>query len=257
MAVGSAGGAQIINHVARVLIAVLAESCDIQSAINMPNVGSRNGPTELESGRLDAGQQQQLKLLGHDLVQAPITSGLHGIVRECRRSRQTTSCTLSGGGRSASRGPGSGRLTGSVHDRISAPQKQRDDAGTTQVQRRNTQGPPTDNAETGTTQATLKEHKVNQPGADMERKKLNSSLLKSAGYDASAQRLELEYASWRASSIQGSTRRSVSTSGRGAQSGRLLRRPDCRGNTPGKKRPNSTNTSARSRLDSLFGPPDS
>ncbi len=97
MSIGSAGGAQIINHVAKVLIAVLAESRDIQSAINLPNIGSRNGPTELELGRLDANDLQQLKALGHEIVQGPITSGLHGIVRQCKTQSPSATCTLYGG----------------------------------------------------------------------------------------------------------------------------------------------------------------
>ncbi len=97
LSIGSAGGAQIINHVARVVLAVLAESSDIQAAINMPNFGSRNGPTELELGRLDATQLRRLRELGHELTQAPITSGLHGIVRQCTHRGKAASCTLFGG----------------------------------------------------------------------------------------------------------------------------------------------------------------
>ena len=76
---------------------MLAESRDIQSAINSPHIGSRNGPTELELGRLDANDLQQLKALGHEIVQGPITSGLHGIVRQCKTQSPLATCTLYGG----------------------------------------------------------------------------------------------------------------------------------------------------------------
>src|SRR5258706_16480618 len=45
---GSPGGSAIINYVAKTLVGVLDWGLDPQAAIDLPNVGSRNGPTELE-----------------------------------------------------------------------------------------------------------------------------------------------------------------------------------------------------------------
>ncbi|MBM3548320.1 MAG: gamma-glutamyltransferase [Alphaproteobacteria bacterium] len=50
MVVGSPGGSTIINYVAKVIIATLDWGQDMQSAISFPNIGSRNGPTEIEQG---------------------------------------------------------------------------------------------------------------------------------------------------------------------------------------------------------------
>jgi gamma-glutamyltranspeptidase/glutathione hydrolase len=48
MVVGSPGGSAIINYVAKTLVGVLDWGLDPQAAIDLPNVGSRNGPTELK-----------------------------------------------------------------------------------------------------------------------------------------------------------------------------------------------------------------
>jgi len=48
MVVGSAGGSAIINHVAKTLVAVMDWGLGIQQAIELPNMGSRGGPTEIE-----------------------------------------------------------------------------------------------------------------------------------------------------------------------------------------------------------------
>ena len=50
LALGSAGGSAIINHVVKTLVAALDWNMDLQQAIALPNFGSRNGPTELERG---------------------------------------------------------------------------------------------------------------------------------------------------------------------------------------------------------------
>lgn len=94
MAVGSPGGSQIIGYVARTLWLTLHDGLGIQQAINLPNFGSRNGPTELEAGLpLDA-QQQALLARGHEVRRIEMTSGLQGIVRRCM-PRQ--GCWLEGG----------------------------------------------------------------------------------------------------------------------------------------------------------------
>lgn len=78
---GSPGGSQIINYVAKTLIATLDWGMDIQSAIALPNAGSRNGPTELERGTAAEQLAAPLRALGHDVRIIDMTSGLHGIQR--------------------------------------------------------------------------------------------------------------------------------------------------------------------------------
>lgn len=97
LSVGSPGGSQIITYVARVMMAVLADGHDIQSAIDQPNFGSRNGPTELEAGRFSPVVISELRALGHEVRETELTSGLHGILRVCRRPGERSSCILSGG----------------------------------------------------------------------------------------------------------------------------------------------------------------
>jgi gamma-glutamyltranspeptidase/glutathione hydrolase len=78
---GSPGGSQIVNYVARTLVALLDWDLDIQSAIAMPHFGSRNGPTEVEAGRIAAKVVEQLRARGHEVREVPMTSGIQGIVR--------------------------------------------------------------------------------------------------------------------------------------------------------------------------------
>jgi hypothetical protein len=58
---GSPGGSLIIGYVAKALIATLDWNLDPQQAIDLPNFGSRNGPTELEQGTELEGLQAALK----------------------------------------------------------------------------------------------------------------------------------------------------------------------------------------------------
>ncbi|HEU0203113.1 MAG TPA: gamma-glutamyltransferase family protein [Burkholderiaceae bacterium] len=78
---GSAGGAQIINYVAKTVVGVLDWQLDVQQTIDLANFGSRNGPTEVEEGRVGAGLIAALKARGHEVRVVPLTSGSHGIVR--------------------------------------------------------------------------------------------------------------------------------------------------------------------------------
>lgn len=79
---GSPGGSQIINYVAKTVVGLLDWQLDIQQAISLPNFGSRNaGPTEVEEGLTSAGLLEGLKAQGHDVRAIPMTSGLQGIVR--------------------------------------------------------------------------------------------------------------------------------------------------------------------------------
>ena len=80
MVVGSPGGSAIINYVAKTIVATLDWGHDIQSAISFPNIGSRNGPTEIEAGPSAAAIAASPKALGHETRIAEFTSGIQGIV---------------------------------------------------------------------------------------------------------------------------------------------------------------------------------
>lgn len=81
LATGSPGGSAIINYVAKVLVGTLDWGMNVQQAISLPNFGSRNGPTELEQGRVSDGVIAQLKAKGHNVRVMEQTSGLQGIMR--------------------------------------------------------------------------------------------------------------------------------------------------------------------------------
>ena len=81
LALGSAGGSAIINHVVKTLVAALDWNMDIQQAIDLPNFGNRNGPTELERGTAAADWADPLTALHHDVRLIEMTSGVHGIQR--------------------------------------------------------------------------------------------------------------------------------------------------------------------------------
>ncbi len=81
LAVGSPGGSSIINYVAKVLIAMMDWNMNLQQAIDLPNFGSRNGPTELEQGRASAKLIDSLKAKGDDVRVLVQTSGVQGIMR--------------------------------------------------------------------------------------------------------------------------------------------------------------------------------
>ncbi|NHZ96881.1 gamma-glutamyltransferase [Massilia sp. CCM 8734] len=81
LAIGSPGGPAIINYVAKTLVGTLDWGLNVQQAISLPNFGSRNGPTELETGRFSPAVQEELKAHGHALRSYEMTSGLHGVQR--------------------------------------------------------------------------------------------------------------------------------------------------------------------------------
>ena len=81
MVAGSPGGSAIINYVAKTLIGVLDWDLDPQAAIALPNVGSRNGPTELEANTSAIALADKLRALGHEVQVTDHTSGLQAIVR--------------------------------------------------------------------------------------------------------------------------------------------------------------------------------
>ncbi|MFP0198415.1 gamma-glutamyltransferase [Pseudomonas sp. PHC1] len=79
--VGSPGGSQIIEYVAKTTVGLLDWNLDPQSAISLPNFGSRNGPTELEQGQFSPTLIQALKDKGHTVNEIDMTSGTQAIVR--------------------------------------------------------------------------------------------------------------------------------------------------------------------------------
>jgi gamma-glutamyltranspeptidase/glutathione hydrolase len=97
LVIGSPGGPQIVHYVARSLIAILDEGVDPQRAVSLPNLGNRNGPTELERGRVSEAIAQALRARGHQVEFAEMTSGLHAVALDCRpRRRQDRDCRLTG-----------------------------------------------------------------------------------------------------------------------------------------------------------------
>jgi gamma-glutamyltranspeptidase / glutathione hydrolase len=80
MVVGSAGGSRIINYVAKALVGVLDWKLDPQQALSLPNIGNRNGATELEANTSVAGLKPSLEGLGHLVEVVEQNSGSHAIV---------------------------------------------------------------------------------------------------------------------------------------------------------------------------------
>jgi gamma-glutamyltranspeptidase/glutathione hydrolase len=81
LVIGSPGGPFIIEYVARALVARLDWKLDLQAALDAPNFGSRNGPTEIERGTSYEALIPRLRALGHEVVLRDMTSGLHAIER--------------------------------------------------------------------------------------------------------------------------------------------------------------------------------
>lgn len=79
--VGSPGGSAIIHFTAKTLLGMYAWGLDAQRAIDLPNFGSFNGPTVLESGRFPASTVEALRARGHDVSETEMTSGLQAIER--------------------------------------------------------------------------------------------------------------------------------------------------------------------------------
>jgi len=82
--IGSPGGSLIINYVAKALVATLDWKMDMQSAIALPNFGSRGGPTEIEKGTELEAVSGALKAMGHEVRSIDMTSGLAGIRRTAK-----------------------------------------------------------------------------------------------------------------------------------------------------------------------------
>lgn len=79
MTLGSPGGAAIIHYTTKTLVGMLQWGLDAQRAIDLPNFGSNNGPTQLEAGRFPADTVQALQARGHAVSEVAMTSGLQAI----------------------------------------------------------------------------------------------------------------------------------------------------------------------------------
>ena len=80
LAVGAPGGSAIINYVAKTLVGALLWGMDIQAAIELPNMGSRNRATEIERGTKLTATAATLKAMGHEVREVDFPSGLHGVM---------------------------------------------------------------------------------------------------------------------------------------------------------------------------------
>ena len=78
--IGSPGGSQIINFVAKTLVGILDFGEDPQAAVDLPHVLSRNGPTELEQGPDAEATIAALAALGQKAEAADLNSGLQAIL---------------------------------------------------------------------------------------------------------------------------------------------------------------------------------
>ncbi len=77
---GSPGGSQIIGYVAKTLVGLLDWKLDPQVAVDLPNFGSRNGPTEIEAGTEAESWKAALEAKGHDVKAIEMNSGIQAIV---------------------------------------------------------------------------------------------------------------------------------------------------------------------------------
>ena len=81
---GSPGGSAIINYVAKTLVGIIDWRLDPQAAIDLPNVGSRNGPVEIERGSLAVALVDKLHALGDATQIVDQNSGLQVLARTAR-----------------------------------------------------------------------------------------------------------------------------------------------------------------------------
>jgi len=93
LALGSAGGARIIGHVAQTLVALLDWGMEPQAAVALPRVGARDGFLELEAGTAAAALAEPLRARGFPVELVTNTSGLHVL----RIQRGAEGVRLSGG----------------------------------------------------------------------------------------------------------------------------------------------------------------
>ncbi len=81
MSGGSPGGALIIHYTAKLLAGTLHGGLNAQQAVSLPNFGSLNGPTLLETGGFGPAMANALRARGHEVRETDMTSGLQAIER--------------------------------------------------------------------------------------------------------------------------------------------------------------------------------
>jgi gamma-glutamyltranspeptidase/glutathione hydrolase len=80
LAIGSPGGARIIDYVAGSLYRLLAEDQAIDTAIASGHIIAMGDSVELETNRFSRDDIQKLQKRGHPIKESAQTSGLHGIL---------------------------------------------------------------------------------------------------------------------------------------------------------------------------------
>jgi gamma-glutamyltranspeptidase/glutathione hydrolase len=78
---GSPGGSRIILYVVKALVALIDWQADAQTAADLANFGSRNGPFEIEAAMAGPLPGLHMQARGHTVVAAHMTSGLHIVAR--------------------------------------------------------------------------------------------------------------------------------------------------------------------------------
>ncbi|MFO1327642.1 MAG: gamma-glutamyltransferase family protein [Rubrivivax sp.] len=81
LALGSSGGATIVHHVARTLLALLDEGADAPAALARPHVVPIDGLLVLERGGFAPTVAEALRLRGHRVQEAELTSGVQLLMR--------------------------------------------------------------------------------------------------------------------------------------------------------------------------------
>ncbi len=81
MAFGSPGGSRIITYVAKTLIGVVDWNMDLQSAIDMANIGAPYGTALVEENVFSQESANQLRQMGHEIIFREMTSGVYGFVK--------------------------------------------------------------------------------------------------------------------------------------------------------------------------------
>ncbi len=79
LSIGSAGGARIIDYVAKALLGVLDFGLNIQEAISFPNVTSLTQTIDIEKGTFLQEDVSALRAMGNSVQEIPLTSGTQGI----------------------------------------------------------------------------------------------------------------------------------------------------------------------------------
>ncbi len=87
---GSPGGSAIANYVLKTIVGMIDWKLDPQAAIDLPNFGSRNGPTELEKGTPVEALKPALEARGHTVSVIDFTSGLQALQRTYDAKGQPT-----------------------------------------------------------------------------------------------------------------------------------------------------------------------